>query len=277
MRRIKQHTVTKLEFLKKYLNAYLSAAKKLPKKYYIDAFAGTGKNVLCNIKECKSKGGEKCTKCGKGTITDGSALISIKLEKKFTKYLIVEMIDNNFNELKSRIQKGIDHNTYLKIKLLQNDANKILINLHKYTSPYHGFVIFLDPEGPELYWETIKYLSKIPKTELLILYPYDMSLVRLTTKEHSNKLDRFYGGSQWFKIYHSGINAQDRKKKLLDFYIGNLKALGFKYVTYKQIKTRLRDGKALYHIIHTTHHPVGKKIMKDIFNKELDGQTKMKF
>ena len=58
MRRVKNHTAEKLKYFKKYIEGYLVATKRLPEKYYIDAFAGTGKCILCNEK-CKSRGGVK--------------------------------------------------------------------------------------------------------------------------------------------------------------------------------------------------------------------------
>ena len=60
MRRIKSYTVEKLTYFSKYVKAYLKATKRLPEKYYIDAFAGTGKCILCDITQCKSEGGKKC-------------------------------------------------------------------------------------------------------------------------------------------------------------------------------------------------------------------------
>ena len=275
MRRIKNHTAEKLTYIKKYINAYLKATKSLPSKYYVDGFSGTGKCIICN-KKCKSVGGLKCCNCGKGSITDGSSLIALHAAGDFTKYLFVEINDKNIKELEQTISREIDSDKIKKIIFKNEDANLFLQNLYKYIPDNAGCLVLLDPEGSELSWETIKSLSKIKKIDLLILYAYDMALVRLT-KNYTDKLDKFYGTSEWQKIFNDNQIALERKNKLLNFYKGRLMGLGFKYVEWRQIRRRLREGKSLYHLILATRHPVAAKIMADIFNKELDGQQKIKF
>jgi len=276
MRRIKSHTSEKLEYVRKYIEGYLVATKKLPYKYYIDAFAGSGKCILCDT-ECNSRGGKRCLLCGRGRVVDGSVLISLKTKNKFSGYIFIEIIQNNIKNLEKIILQEFPEDRGL-IKIKKADSNELLKNLYQHVSQYAGCLIFLDPEGPELFWNTVKYLSKIKKVELLILYPYDMSLVRLV-KNFQEKLDKFYGNDEWFKIYNdkNNYNAEKRKLMLLDLYVNNLKKLGFEYVVLKQIRRNLRSGKSLYHLILATHHPAGKKIMEDIFNKELDGQQKINF
>lgn len=275
MRRIKEHTLQKLEYFKKYIEAYLKATKTLPIKYYIDAFAGSGKCILCN-KKCDSTGGQKCIECGKGEYIDGSALISLKASNKFNGYLFMELNDENVDNLNKFISEEIEPDLVKKVKVKKEDSNILLKEIYKYISNHSGCLIFLDLVGPELEWETIVYLSKIKKAELLILYPYDMSIVRLVNG-YSDKIDKFYGTPRWLEIYKSkeNFNAEKRKTGLLNLYIKNLESLGFEYVVYKQIRRKLREGKALYHLIFATHHPVGKKIMEDVFGKELDNQMRL--
>lgn len=275
MRRIKLHTLEKLEYFKKYIQAYLVATKKLPIKYYIDAFAGSGKCILCD-KKCKSKGGLRCRECGKGKLVDGSAMIALKIKKNFNGYIFIDLNKNSIKELEGFI-KELAPVLQSKIITKNSDSNVVLIDIYKYIPKYAGCLIFLDPEGPELEWRTIEYLSKINKADLLILYPYDMALVRLASR-YKEKLNKFYGDYGWIKIYKDkeNFNPNKRRKALLDFYQKNLKALGFQYVICKSIRRRLRSGKSLYHIILVSHHPAAQKIMEHIFNKELDGQQKLK-
>lgn len=275
MRRIKDHTLQKLGYFKKYIEGYLQATKRLPIKYYIDAFAGTGKCILCNEK-CDSIGGQKCIKCGKGEYVDGSVLISLKANNKFDGYVFIELDNENINNLSKFISEEIDPELAKKVKIKKENSNIFLKEIYKYIPNHSGCLIFLDLVGPELEWETIVYLSKIKKAELLILYPYDMSLVRLVN-DHTDKLNKFYGTTEWLKIYkdQKNFNAEKRKTELLNLYIKNLKKLGFEHVVCKQIRRKLREGKELYHLILATHHFAGEKIMKDIFGKELDNQMKL--
>ncbi|MDO8529047.1 MAG: three-Cys-motif partner protein TcmP [bacterium] len=265
MRKIKQHTLQKLKYFEKYLNAYLLATKKLPKKYFIDAFAGTGKCIVNNSgNEVNNSGNE----------VDGSAMIALKAKNSFNGYLLIENKKGNIVELKSKIEKEIPTERKLAAKVLHEDCNEYLKDLYKSIYPYSGYLIFLDPEGPELFWETIRCLSKINKADLLILYPYDMSLVRLT-KNFKDKLDKFYGTGDWRKIYSERKTPLDSKQGLLNFYMDNLKNIGFKHTTCRQIRTGFRNGKSLYHLILASRSPIASKIMSQIFDKELDGQRKL--
>lgn len=275
MRRIKNHTVEKLGYISKYFKAYLDATNKLPNKVFIDAFAGTGKCVLCNEKSCDSSGGEKCDKCGKGKLHDGSSVIALKTAKSFNEYILIEINDRNIKKLEKTLREEISEERLKKVFFKKGDSNVLLCEIAKSATPYCGYLIFLDPEGSELKWSTLICLSHIAKADILILYAYDMALVRLTT-DYKDKLDKFYGSADWQKIYGDKILRSDEKAtKLLNFYTDNLKKIGFKYVVAKPISTRLRGGKRLYHLVLATKHWAGEKIMKNIFDKELDGQLKM--
>lgn len=95
-----------------------------------------------------------------------------------------------------------------------------------------------------------------------------MSLIRLT-KEHKDKLTRFYGSSEWETIFKRGPR---RDAELLEFYINNLRKVGFSEIKNKQIRRQLRFGKKLYQLILASHHKVATKIVDSIFSKQLDGQ-----
>lgn len=260
MRKIKSHTLQKLEYFKKYLEAYLRATQKLPKKYYIDAFAGSGECIL-------TKADQK---------VKGSSLIALTATNPFDAYLLIEKRKKIYDGLKASIKKyNIAPDRLKTIKPLNVDSNEWLPKHCHEFDQNSGYLIFLDPEGPELHWDLVNCLYRFKKADVLILYPYDMSLVRLV-KDYKDKLDKFYGSPDWLKIYNDRKNAADARGKLLNFYIKNLKKLGFAYVIHRQIKTQLREGRPLYYLILATHHWAGEKIMKDVFDKELDGQTKMK-
>ncbi|MDP2856143.1 MAG: three-Cys-motif partner protein TcmP [bacterium] len=259
MRKIKAHSLQKLEYFKKYLEAYLKATNRLPSKCYVDAFAGSGE---CEIAENRKK-------------VDGSVMIALKASRAFDQYVFIEKKKRIFRELNDTIKNStIDDKRKKSIELSRGDCNILLPKICDKISNM-GCLIFLDPEGPELFWKTIISLSKIPKADLFILYPYDMSLARLI-KNYKEKLDEFYGTDYWQGIYKNRKNANDAREKLLDFYISNLKTLGFRFVANKHIRTRLHEGRPLYHLILASHHPVAAKIMSQIFDKELDGQMKLK-
>ncbi|MFA6548227.1 MAG: three-Cys-motif partner protein TcmP [Candidatus Magasanikbacteria bacterium] len=275
MRRIKNHTVEKLEYISKYIKAYLDATSRLPNKVFIDAFAGTGKCVLCNNKSCDSSGGDLCDRCGKGQLQDGSSVVALKMAKSFDEYILVEISNQNIKDLENILRNEIPEERLKKVVFKKGDSNILLRDIAKSAAPFCGYLIFLDPEGAELEWNTLEHLSKINKADILILYAYDMSLVRLTA-DYKERLNKFYGSDGWQIIYDDKkLTPSDKATKLLKYYTENLKQIGFEYVVPKPIHTRLREGKRLYHLILATKNRVGEKIMKDIFDKELDGQGKL--
>ncbi|MFZ3057433.1 MAG: three-Cys-motif partner protein TcmP [Minisyncoccales bacterium] len=278
IRKIKPHTIDKLTLVDKCTNAYLVATKRLTSKYYIDAFAGTGKCFLCSRVNCLINNTEECLNCGRGKIIDGSCLRVLKIKNKFDKYFFIDLKKSNVNLLKECVNDDKEVNSSLKEKIeyIKGDSNKVLkIICEKLKDEkYLGCLAFLDPEGPELYWETIKYLSEIPKIDLLILYAYEMSLVRLT-REYKEKLDKFYGGEEWREVYRKGSSTQKRTNNLLNFYIDNLKKLGF-MVAEKRITRKMRGGHPLYHLIGASKNKAGFNIFQGVLNnKELDGQRKL--
>jgi three-Cys-motif partner protein len=261
MRLIKEHSLQKLEYLRKYIKGYLTATKRLQTKYYIDAFAGTGKCLLHNTKQQ----------------VDGSSLIALRAEGIFSKYILIEKNENNFKILKECLKNEIPEDRLNLIEFYNGDCNVFLKEYKFNPSPYVGYFVLLDPAGPELEWETINVLSKLKKIDLLILYPYDMSLVRLVTK-YPWKLDKFYGSKEWLDIYKKRTSATNARNNLLKFYIHNLEQLGFEseFIDCRPIRRKFREGKLLYYLIFATHNSVAKKIISYIFNKELDGQETLK-
>jgi three-Cys-motif partner protein len=274
MRRIKKHTVEKLRYYEKYINAFLFATKKLKgydyKTILVDAFAGTGKCYLCNEPVCKSKGGMKCSNCGKYIKkVDGSTLIALKAEKEFDSYIFIEMSKKNIKILKEAVEGEIGKKRSKKVEYIDKDANKALLKFSQNYPRKAAYLVFLDPAGPELLWTTIQELSKVNKIDILVLYPYEMSLVRLT-KDYKEKLDLFYG-KEWRNIYKSRSNPSDGNRKLLNFYIDKLEELGF-HVLKRPIRRDLRKGQKLYHLIFVSRNPRAMKIMSDIFNNPLYDQ-----
>lgn len=270
MRRIKDHTFEKLQYIRKYVSAYLVATKSIRVKYYIDAFSGTGKCVLCS-ESCNSKG-SKCN-CGKGKIVDGSAMVVIKQPQKFSKYFLFELGPKNFKEL----VKCLESESGDKLKLIETVKGDCNIEIPKIIGKLNGFgscLALLDPEGPELDWKTIESLAKFRRMDLLVLFPYDMALSRLV-KDYQEKNDYFFGSKEWQSAHASAPTIQSRRTKMLEYFTNNLKDLGFTHIVSKLIKSRYRGGNPLYHFILASRYNVAAKIMNDIFEKSLDTQRKL--
>lgn len=270
MRRIKPHTFEKLQYIQKYISAYLIATKSIKTKYYIDGFSGTGKCVLCT-ENCKSRG-SKCN-CGKGKEIDGSVLIAVRQPDKFSRYFLCELGPKNCRELSECLKKESPSNSDL-VEVINGDCNveipRILGGLNRYSS----CLTLLDPEGPELDWNTIVELSKFKHMDIMILFPYDMSLSRLV-KDYKEMNNKFFGSDKWQDAHASAPTIKSRRIKMLNHFMDNLKDLGFTQMSSKLIKSKYRDGLPLYHFLLVSHYPIAAKIMDDIFSKSLDSQQKL--
>ena len=143
-------TEIKLDILRKYLEFYTKALSKQGfELLYIDAFAGTGSRTEI-VPSVPILGQEE-----KKISLDGSARIALNIEQQFDRYLFIETNSKRIKELE-KIRDEF-HNTYIEIK--NADANTVITELASKPiwdcNKFRG-VIFIDPYGMEVSWETLK-------------------------------------------------------------------------------------------------------------------------
>ena len=160
-------TETKLEVLDKYLSAYATILKKVGcfKFAYIDAFAGTG-----YVKDKSRKNYDSILPFLKlddeaKEYIKGSAKIALESEPKFDKYIFIELDDKKAKELQLVIDsEHIDLKDKIEIK--NDDANKVIQDICKKNWKEHRAVLFLDPFGMEVEWDTIELIAKTKAIDL---------------------------------------------------------------------------------------------------------------
>lgn len=198
-------TTEKLERVRKYLKAYTTIMKDQNFRFaYIDAFAGTGYRtdrldtnpnelMLPEIAEQEVQG-----------FLDGSARIALQVQPKFQNYILIEKDENRFAELqKLKVDFPSDD-----IELVQSDANEYLNDLCDKNWRKHRAVLFLDPYGMEVEWQTVTAIANTQAIDLWILFPLGIAVNRLlkrdgdvdTTVRH--KLDRFFGTTDWYDTFY---------------------------------------------------------------------------
>jgi three-Cys-motif partner protein len=156
-------TEEKLERVRQYLIGYSKALKNTPfKTAYIDAFAGTGYRTSISSKDSESLLFPEMDR-----FLDGSARIALKVEPRFHKYIFIERNPKRFVEL----EKLKDEFPALAndIKLENADANSYLKGLCEGPSwKNHRAVLFLDPFGMQVTWDTMKSIAKTQAIDLWI-------------------------------------------------------------------------------------------------------------
>lgn len=195
-------TREKLERLKEYLIHYKIALKNQPFKLgYIDAFAGTGyvNQKEANLQPFLPEFSEEDVR----DFFEGSARIALQLDDPFDSYIFIEKDEEKSAELdKLKIEFPQFAN---KITSINQEANKYIQNLCEkdWLITNRRAVMFLDPYGMQVKWETIEAIAKTKAIDLWILFPLGVAVNRMLRNDGQispkikQRLDELFGTSDW--------------------------------------------------------------------------------
>lgn len=252
---IGQWSVDKLSFLERYLPAFAKATKKAKQRYYIDGFCGKG---VWTHKKTKEK-------------IQGSASIALNYSEDFTHQYFIDLDNERINEVKEIINKKSILN---KATAINGDCNVEIINIMKKIHKRAPTFVFLDPSGDHIHWKTIQYLSNW-RTELFILFPYHITIRRFLPIDINKqaewmkkRLNEFFGTNKWEEIYYQ-THRNYLASKLLELYTSRLNDIGYIHCNVSDV-FKTDTGQNLYYMIWVGKHPVGKKIMNYVFEKQSD-------
>lgn len=207
-------TKDKLAKVKEYLDAYLLALKKQPFSLeYIDAFAGTGYVNRSVTIPSQSLFDSDETVSMKDFI-DGSARLALQTDPPFEKYTFIEMHKNRFNEL-SKLQAEFPKLSD-RISVVNSEANEYVKQLcsSDWLGSNRRGVMFLDPYGTQLEWQTLKAIANTRAIDAWILFPMG-TVNRLLNRNgkiiegRRKKLNELFGQENWFERFY-----QNRHDKL---------------------------------------------------------------
>lgn len=284
---MKQHkfggswTQQKLDILKKYLKAYSTIMNKQAFKFaYIDAFAGTGYR--------KSQTEPEDTLDLENIINDkeefikGSAKIALEVDPEFQKYIFIEKDKISSKELENLKEDFPDKKD--KIKIVNADANTYIKKICNMSWEQHRAMMFLDPYGMEVEWDTIKAISKTKAIDLWILFPLGIGVNRilkkngLFTEVSEELLNRIFGIKTWKKEFYrenpqTDFFNQKQKEKVVSlegigaYFNERLKSI-FERVADNPAKLYNSKNNPLYLFCFCSGNPKGSitavKIAQDI-------------
>lgn len=201
----KQSTGKKLAIISQYLAMYQKAMKSSGyfRTYYVDAFAGTGEIQLADkIEDDAYWFGEIAETAVEDAnkFIDGSTEIALGISPAFDGYLFVEKNKTKFLELKERFKS---HPEAPKIDFKCGDANDHVIQFCKNMQKGDRAVIFLDPYGSQVRWETLVAIAETKAVDVWYLFPAGLSVFRQISNKatvhrtHSPSLDRIFGTPDW--------------------------------------------------------------------------------
>jgi len=212
-------TSEKLSLIKKYLIAYATIMNKQKFNFaYIDAFAGSGYFRKID-KQSRSLfmpefGFEE------RKFLDGSARIALGVVPDFQLYIFVEKDKKrakDLEKLKEEFPNKAD-----KIKIINEEANSYLKSICDKDWSKHRAVVFLDPYGMQVKWNTLEAIASTKAIDLWTLFPLGQAINRLLKKDGNIKpkikrtLNEFFGEEKWLKAFYKNSNQisilEDKKK-----------------------------------------------------------------
>jgi three-Cys-motif partner protein len=230
-------TERKLGVVREYLKLYATALKNQSfQRIYIDAFAGTGDRTdkrrktlpLLDLPEFDA-------------VAKGSARLALEVEPPFHRYILIERATRRAGELTALKSEFPTR----QIEIVNDDANHAIAALCKVTnwSNTRG-VVFLDPYGLQVTWDTLVAIAQTKSLDVWVLFPSGMGLNRLLTKsgdipqEWQDTLDRSLGTKEWRSAFYRSEEDADlfegsRSKtvkdadpmKLEKFYLSRLRRI----------------------------------------------------
>lgn len=259
-------TQLKLDILRNYLDAFTTATKfKSPvARVFLDAFAGEG------------RGRSRET----GDIFEGSTRIALATDDPpFSHLRFFELAPGRAAALQSTLDREFPGRD---IKVYEGDANArirdALVDLRSVR--WAPMFAFLDPDGIELSWGTLKALARHRegkyKVEMWMLFS-TMGLVRRLALDEANlrpgdeqaATDAF-GDESWRAIYDrrrsDQITGRQARAEYINLYRWKLENQ-LEYAHTFALEIRNNCGVPIYAMVFATDNATGKKIMSSLYRK----------
>lgn len=286
---ISSWTKDKLDRVQEYLDRYMVAMKNQRFHLeYIDAFAGTG------FVNHKFKVAPRSLFDSEETVSlkefiDGSARIALQTDPSFSRYTFIERHGRRCNELsKLKDEFSLLSNS---IEVVNGDANAHVQKIcsDNWISSYRRAVMFLDPYGTQVSWETIKAIANTQAIDLWLLFPIG-TVNRLLSKNGQiregriRRLNQLFGDKEWYDAFFEehkdktlfGNEAKRVVKiasfeKIAEYFVGKLRNV-FAEVAPTPLFLRNSTNSPIFLLCFAAGNPKGApiavKIAQSILNKK---------
>lgn len=286
-------TEQKLNTFIKYVKAYLTILNTYKENnnwqtVYFDGFAGYGKRENYNQVENFSLnifGNEDKEEL---FVYEGSVSRILNLEEPFIFdwYYFIDTNSEYISDLE-RLKSTITHINLEKIIIRESNCNDQLIKLADalVTNRKLASLVFLDPFGMQIKWNSIKQL-KDTRSDIWILVPSGVAINRLLDRKqqlkYGNKLEEFFGLSieEIKDIFYRDKkeetlfgSVEDIQKitnpilKIMEIYIRQLKSI-WNYVTESPLILKNSRNTPIFHFLFASNNKTALKIASEIVEKE---------
>jgi three-Cys-motif partner protein len=206
-------------------------------------------------------------------VAKGSARFALEVEPPFHRYVLIERATRRASELAVLKSEFATHN----VDIVNADANDAIVSLCNDANwrSTRG-VVFLDPYGLQVTWETLVAITKTKALDVWILFPSGMGLNRLLTKscdipeEWQQTLDRSHGTGEWPEAFYrseedidlfDGMRNRTIKdaspEKLERFYLRRLRTI-FPVVANDCVRLTNRKERTMYLLCFASANPSPK-------------------
>jgi len=281
-------TEEKLKILEHYLSAYLKIFHANPRAQYlrttyVDAFAGTGTRADSGSEEAVDpvllplEHDEDAKQFKRG-----SASIALEMEPSFHNYVFIEKNRARAGELEEHV-RSYGH----PVGVIPGEANaEIRAWIQRTHWHRNRAVVFLDPYGMQVEWDTIRALGGTHGVDLWLLFPLGQAVVRLLTERPptggwADRLTTFFGTEAWREAFYRaspqaslfGAPAEaDRDvdwRQVESFFVERLKTV-FAAVSQKPRRLMNSMSVPLYLLFFASANPKGSKTAIKIANHLLE-------
>jgi three-Cys-motif partner protein len=218
---------------------------------------------------------------------DGSARIALQVEPRFHKYIFIEKSPLKAAELEKLKDCFPDKRDDITIQT--RDANIYLQELCARSWADHRAVLFIDPFGMQLTWDTLKAVAKTQAIDTWILFPVS-GVNRLLVRDGNipdgwrKRLDAMFGEPDWFDVFFPKRRGElfetdpdDRKKAadmdLIGRYFNERLSSVFAGVAQNPYTLRNTRGAPLFLLCFAAANPNAVKpamrIAQDILKRDL--------
>lgn len=276
----------KLACLRKYLEAYTMILRKqswCQGYFYIDAFAGPG--LLQVRREQRDPdqllldvAGYANDDAGAKEYIAGSPHVALDIKHPFTNYFFIERDaarQRKLRELAKRFSEA-------RVDVRNVDCNEFLSGLvengTKWLRKRRG-VVFLDPFGMQVPWDTVEALGRTGVIEIFVNFPL-MAIQRLLkrngdfTSQQRQKLDTYFGTDAWFEVLYRSesdllgthvVKEQKSADRLIKWYRSRLKE-AFGHVSAAR-EVQSQTGHPLYYLIFAGPNETGARISDKVLRQ----------
>lgn len=270
-------TEDKLERVRKYLCAYTKIFARNPRARcftttYVDAFAGEGKRIdPKTMQDDPTLFFDEGPDIDRDMFKKGSARIALEVNPPFDHYLFIESSDGRVRELRRMVDEYDDRKTQVH----RGEANEALRDWCASTDwRMHRAVVFLDPFGMQVEWETVEAIARTKAIDLWWLFPLGIGVSRLLTRSEpppahwAKRLTSTLGTEEWREAFYRvkedetlfGPDVAERREAnhvaIAAFVVSRLRKV-FAKVAENPLHLRNSRGTPIYLLCFAAGNPKG--------------------